>query len=307
MRRLWTIIGSVTFIVLTVIIIVLMDVNREEGGKPEKRITIGSKHFTEQEIIGEIMAQAIENNTDIHVQRRFNLGGTMVCFNALKSGDIDLYAEYTGTGLVNILKKKTMNDPERVYSTVRDIFKKEYGLDLLKPFGFNNTYTLTMRRDHAGELGVDKISDLLPYAKMLQAGFDAEFLERTDGYPGLVRRYGFEFRKRPKQMDPGLMYKACAEGGVDVIDGFVTDGRIRAYDLVVLKDDKSFFPPYYAAPLIRSEVVKKYPEIKDVLNNLAWTISDKIMQRLNYRVDKEEDSASKVAKGFLLEKGLIGE
>lgn len=307
MRRLWTIIGSATFIVLAVIIIVLMDVNREERGKPEKRIAIGSKHFTEQEIVGEIMAQIIENNTDINVQRRFNLGGTMICFNALKSGDIDLYAEYTGTGLVNILKKKTMNDPERVYSTVKDTFKKEYGLDLLKPFGFNNTYTLTMRGGHASELGVNKISDLLPYVKVLQAGFDAEFLERTDGYQGLVRRYGFEFQKRPKQMDPGLMYKACAEGGVDIIDGFATDGRIQAYNLAVLKDDKSFFPPYYAAPLIRSEVLKKYPEIEDVLNTLAWTISDKIMQELNYRVDKKEDSAFKVARDFLLEKGLIGE
>ncbi|MDY6855539.1 MAG: glycine betaine ABC transporter substrate-binding protein [Thermodesulfobacteriota bacterium] len=307
MRRLWIIIGSATFIVLTVIIIVFIDADREEGDKTEKRIAIGSKHFTEQEITGELMAQIIENNTDIKVKRRFNLGGTMICFNALKSGDIDLYAEYTGTSLVNILKKKTMNDPERVYSIIKDTFNKEYGLDLLKPFGFNNTYTLTMRRDHASELRVNKISDLLPYVKMLQAGFDAEFLERTDGYQGLVRRYGFKFQKRPKQMDPGLMYKACAEGEVDVIDGFATDGRIRAYNLLVLKDDKSFFPPYYAAPLIRSEVVKKYPEIEEVLNSLAWIISDKIMQRLNYKVDKKEDSAFEVARSFLLDKGLIGE
>ncbi|MDY7033071.1 MAG: glycine betaine ABC transporter substrate-binding protein [Thermodesulfobacteriota bacterium] len=279
----------------------------EEDGRELKTITIGSKHFTEQEIIAEIMAQMIEMNTDMKVIRKFNLGGTMVCFNALKSGDIDLYAEYTGTGLVNILKRKAQNDPEEVYQVVKETFHEEFGLVWLKPFGFNNTYTLTMRKRHAEKLGIKRISDIALHRNLLQPGFDAEFLERPDGYPGLAKKYGFTFKKRPKQMDPGLMYKACAEGAVDIIDGFATDGRISAYNLFVLEDDRSFFPPYYAAPLVREEVLAGNPKIDNVLIRLAGTISDETMQRLNFQVDKEEKRASLVARNFLLERKLIGE
>jgi osmoprotectant transport system substrate-binding protein len=277
----------------------------KEGAREAEYVTVGAKHFTEQELLGELMAILIEENTDIRVVRKLNLGGTMVCFNALRTGDIDLYAEYTGTGLVNILHRNALEEPEDVYQTVKKAFREQFNLAWLEPFGFNNTYTLTMRKSHAASLGIKSISDIISFRDRLVPGFDAEFLERPDGYQGLVRHYGFEFGSRPRQMDPGLMYKALAEGAVDVIDGFATDGRIRAYDLLILTDDKHFFPPYYAAPLIRKETVTKYPEITALLNSLAGTINNETMQKLNYQVDKEERSPSDVAREFLASKGLL--
>jgi glycine betaine/choline ABC-type transport system substrate-binding protein len=276
----------------------------DKGGK--KSIIIGAKHFTEQEVLGEIMAQLIEAKTDIAVVKKFNLGGTMVCFDALRTGDIDLYPEYTGTGLVNILKEKTLRDPDKVYQRVKSGFGKRYNLVWLRPFGFNNTYTLTMRKKQALSLGIKNISDLVRYGNDLQPGFDAEFLERPDGYPGLTRFYNFSFRKAPKQMDPGLMYKALSEKAVDIIDGFATDGRIQAYGLITLQDDKHFFPPYYAAPLIRKKTLNKYPQVGKVLDGLSGTISDGTMRRLNYKVDGRGERPSDVAREFLLSTGLIG-
>ncbi|MGA1796365.1 MAG: glycine betaine ABC transporter substrate-binding protein [bacterium] len=268
-------------------------------------IAIGSKHFTEQEILGEIMAILIEEHMDVTVVRKFNLGGTMICFNALKSGDIDLYAEYTGTGLVNILKMKTANDPDQAYRTVRDAFRKRFDLVWLDPFGFDNTYTLTMRRTHAESLGIEKISDLARYKETLRPGFDAEFLERPDGYKGLIKHYGFEFAEDPRQMDPGLMYKALAEGSVDIIDGFATDGRIPAYDLVILDDDRHFFPPYHAAPLVRKKILSRHPKLTGILKKLGGLIDDRTMQSLNYQVDKLKKSPAEVAGAFLRERGLV--
>ena len=229
----------------------------------------------------------------------------MICFNALKTGDIDLYAEYTGTGLVNILGMKAIKDADEAYGTVKRIFKEEFGLAWLPHFGFNNTYTLTMRRRQAASLGVKRISDLSGYADRLQPGFDAEFLERRDGYPGLSTQYGFAFKKGPKQMDPGLMYKALAEKAVDVIDGFATDGRIPAYDLVMLEDDQGFFPPYYAAPLVREQTLLKYPELRAVLARLGGLIDNETMQRMNFSVDKEERRPADVAREFLKSHRLI--
>ena len=279
--------------------------NGAHGREAKRSITIGAKHFTEQDVLGEIMAQLIEAKTGIAVVRKFDLGGTMVCFDALRTGDIDLYPEYTGTGLVNILKKKTVRDPEKVYQTVRTDFRKKYDLLWLKPFGFNNTYTLTMRRKQARSLGIKNISDIARYKSVLQPGFDAEFLERPDGYRGLERYYGFSFTKAPKQMDPGLMYKALSEGAVDVIDGFATDGRIRAYGLVTLRDDRHFFPPYYAAPLMRAETLKNYPQVGRVLGRLAGAIDEETMQRMNYEVDGKGKRPSEVARQFLLSSGLL--
>lgn len=274
-------------------------------GSDIKTIAIGSKHFTEQEILGEIMAILIEKNTDFKVVRKLNLGGTMICFNALKAGDIDLYAEYTGTGLVNILKMKSTKNPSQAYRLVKDAFEKRFQLQWLDPFGFDNTYTLTMRQTHAKSLGIQKISDLARYKEKFRPGFDAEFLERPDGYQGLIKHYGFKFTQDPRQMDPGLMYKALAERNVDIIDGFATDGRIPAYGLFIIEDDKHFFPPYYAAPLIRKEIISRYPELKKLLNKLGGLIDDKKMQTLNYQVDKLKKSPAEVANAFLHEQHLI--
>jgi len=292
-------------IVFAYIVLMAGCTSNKQAGNGQKSITVGSKHFTEQEMLGEIMATLIEENTDIKVVRRLNLGGTMVCFNALRTGDIDLYAEYTGTGLVNILNGQTMNKPEAVYQTVKEAFREQFDLIWLKPFGFNNTYTLTMRKNHAASLGIKTISDLISHKHRLIPGFDAEFLERPDGYRGLSERYGFEFSNRPRQMDPGLMYKALAEGAVDIIDGFATDGRIKAYDLFILADNKSFFPPYYAAPVIRKDTLKQYPKLKKLLNGLSGAMTDETMQQLNYKVDKKEMIPAQVAREFLRLNGLL--
>lgn len=281
----------------------------EEQPTAEKAtITVGGKHFTEQDILGEIIAVTIETDTELNVNRQLSLGGTMICYNALRGGDLDVYAEYTGTGLVNILEREVISDPDKAYEAVKKAFKDKYDLIWLEPFGFNNTYTLTMRKAQAEELGIETISDLAEYVRQggeLQAGFDAEFLTRPDGYPGLCRLYDFEFPGKPQQMEIGLMYRAAADEMVDVIDAFATDGRIRAYDLQVLEDDKGFFPPYYAAPLVRGETLEDHPELREVLNELAEKIPDRTMQRLNYQVEEEGMKAREVARRFLQDQGLI--
>ena len=289
---------------ITIMMIALLGIAACGGG--ERKVVIGSKEFTEQVILREMMAALIEGNSDIKTEQKF-LGGTLICFNSLKSGDIDLYAEYTGTALTAILKQEPMKELQKVYDTVKDAFKQQYELVWLEPLGFNNTYTLTMRRDQAQELGVQTISDLEAHKDKLTSGFTHEFVERPDGYPGLVKHYGFKLEKKPKGMDPGLMYKAIAEGNVDLICGFATDGRIPAFDLVMLKDDKQFFPPYYAAPVIRTDTLKKYPKLEGILNKLAGKIDDKTMAQLNYEVDEEGRQAAEVAKEFLQKHGLISE
>ncbi len=298
------IVSTVITILIILCIFIIIGCKKQISGS-NRLITIGSKNFTEQEILGELMAIIIEENTDINVKRKFNLGGTMVCFNALKTGDLDLYAEYTGTGLVNILKMGTEKDPDITYQKVKEEFLRKFNLVWLKPFGFNNTYALTMREEHASYLGIKKISDLEKFKDKLRSGFTAEFMQRPDGYPGLIRHYGFEFTKNPRQMDPGLMYKAVEEEAVDIVSAFATDGRIQAYRLVVLVDDRHFFPPYYAAPLIKGETMAKYPELKDILNKLHRVLSDSEMQKMNYQVDEEERAPADVAREFLKQKSLI--
>ncbi len=276
--------------------------------RAEESISIGGKDFTEQSVVGEILAQLIEEKTDLRVERNLYLGGTMVCFNALRGGDLDMYVEYTGTGLVNILEKEALADSEEVLRIVRDEFSSRYDLEWLEPLGFNNTYTLTVRRDLAEELELETISDLREKLNHdIVAGFNAEFLERPDGYPGLKEAYDMEFPESPRQMDTGLMYRACAQGDVDVICAFSTDGRIEAYDLVVLEDDKNYFPPYYAAPLARKETLDRHPELREMLAMLAGALDDAAMRELNYLVDREDDplSPGAAARGFLVEKGLI--
>ncbi len=271
-------------------------------------LTVGGKPFTEQDVLGEMMAILIEEHTDLTVRRRLGLGGTLVCFGALQGGDLDFYAEYTGTGLVNILEREVIHDSQEAYDAVQEAFQREYGLVWLKPFGFSNTYTLTMRREHADELGLETISDLADYIRdggELRAGFDAEFMERPDGYKGVKEAYGFEFPSEPIQLDPGLMYRSAYDGEVDVICAFATDGRIEAYDLVILEDDKGSFPPYDAAPLVRIPSLEEHPEIEDVLNKLEGQIAEQEMRELNYQVDEERRDARTVAREFLLEKGLI--
>lgn len=261
-------------------------------------IRIGSKNFGEQLILGEIMAQLIEERTDLRVVRKFDLGGTMICHGALVSGGIDLYPEYTGTALTAVLEADVIADPDEAYEFVAREYEERFRLRWLQPFGFNNTYAITVRAQDASEKSLRTISDLKPVAAGLRAGWTFEFSERPDGYPGLRDRYGFGFGQ-VIDLESSLMYEAMAQNKVDVISAFATDGRIAAYDLKPLDDDLQFFPPYFAAPVIRSEILNQHPELESTLNLLAGMISTEVMQQLNLQVDQDKRSPRAVAREFL--------
>ncbi|SNX53169.1 osmoprotectant transport system substrate-binding protein [Thermoanaerobacterium sp. RBIITD] len=251
-----------------------------------------------------MLATLIEKNTDLKVVRKLNLGGTDIAFNALKSGGIDMYVEYTGTGLVNILKKPSQNNADTVYNEIKKDFNDKYNLDWLEPIGFNNTYTLAVSPSVEEKYHPKSITDLTKISDNLVLGSTMEFTERPDGYPGLQKAYNINF-KSVKSMDSGLRYPAIQKGDVDVIDAFSIDGMLEAFTLIVLKDDKNFFPPYYAAPLVRNDTLKKHPGLESVLNKLAGQIDDETMRKLNYKVDKLGEDPKTVADNFLKSKGLI--
>ena len=269
----------------------------------QDKVAVGSKGFTEQVIVGNMLALLLENN-GFKVDRKIGLGGTVICHEALVRGDIGVYVEYTGTGLVTLLKKPVLYNPEEVYQTVRKDYGDKFKLEWLKPWGFNNTYCIVMRKADAERLKVKKVSDLKPLAGNMVLGATIEFVARPDGIPGLVKHYGLKFKDQ-KGMDPGLVYKAIAENQVDVISGFATDGRIPAFNLVLLEDDMKFFPPYFAAPVVRSELLAKSPKIADVLNQLAGKIGDEAMAALDSAVDFKKQDPEGVAQEFLKGKGLI--
>ncbi len=269
----------------------------------QEKVVVGSKGFTEQVILGNMVSLLLESN-GFKVDRKVGLGGTVICHEALVRGDISVYVEYTGTGLTTILKKAVLKDPEEVYQVVKKDYEDKFKLTWLKPWGFNNTYCIVMRKADADRLKVKKISDLKSLAGDLVFGGTIEFLARPDGVPGLVKHYELKFKDQ-KGMDPGLVYKAIAENQVDVISGFATDGRIPAFNLVVLEDDLKFFPPYFAAPVVRMDLLTKAPKMAEVLNRLAGKISDDAMAALNYAVDGKKQDAETVAKEFLKSQGLI--
>jgi osmoprotectant transport system permease protein len=294
--------GKVVASVLALIIVTVVGLSMFKT--KEETIVVGSKNYTEQLILGNIVADLIEGNTDIKVEKQLNLGGSSVTFAAIQSGDLDLYVEYTGTGLVNILNQESINDSEKVYDIVKTKFKEKYGLDWLEPLGFNNTYALAIRKDTAKKYNIETYSDLAKVSDKLIMGPTIEFANRQDGYIGLAETYNMNF-KDLKAVDSGLRYTALDTNKSDVIDAFSTDGLLKGYDLKVLEDDKNFFPPYFAVPLIKEETLEKYPELKGVLNKLAGKIDDEIMRGLNYKVDKLGESPEKVSKEFLKEQGFI--
>lgn len=273
------------------------------NNKTKKVIVIGSKNFNEQLILGNMVASLIEDNTDYKVERKLNLGGTNVAFNALKSGDIDVYVEYTGTGLVNIMKKSSTSDEKKVYDDVKSYFHKNYNIEWMKPIGFNNTYVLAMKKNVAAKYNINSISDLSKVSNNLSLGSTMEFLNRPDGYPGLKEKYGLQF-KSEKGIDGGLRYSSLNKDETQVTDAFSTDGLLQKFDLKTLKDDKSFFPPYYAVPIVREDTLKKFPQLKPVLLKLQNQITDSEMRSLNYKVDNGQ-SPEKVADDFLRSKHLI--
>lgn len=274
----------------------------------EGTIRIGSKEFAEQLLLGEMMAQIIENRTHLTVERKLGLGGTPIVHGALMGDSLDLYAEYTGTGYRSILNREgDIPGPYTVFSDVRNAYRDQFALEWLEPFGFYNSFALTVRKEDAETHGWKTVSDLKPDADELTAGFTAEFQEREDGYIGLKRTYGFQFGEA-RDMSPDLMTQALEQGDVDVICAFTTDGRIQAYDLQPLVDNRNFWPPYDAAPVIRREFLNAHPEVEWALGQLAGLLDNETMQRLNYRMQGEEKvDPADVAREFLLSKGLIKE
>jgi osmoprotectant transport system substrate-binding protein len=264
-----------------------------------ERIVVGSKNFTESDLLGEIVAQQIERRTGLPVERRLHLGGSFVCHQAITTGAIDIYVEYTGTAFTAILKQQPVSDPDSVLRYVRSEYAQRFAIDWVRPFGFNNTFAILVRRADADRYGLKSIADLAPVAPRLKAGFGYEFLERADGFPGLSARYGLRFSQPPTAMDLGLTYRALADGKVDVIAGNSTDGQIAALDLVQLADDRSYFPPYQAAALVRRAVLEKYPAISTALGELGGRISDGEMRRLNGLADVQHKDITVIAREWL--------
>jgi glycine betaine/choline ABC-type transport system substrate-binding protein len=263
------------------------------------RIVVASKNFTEQVILGELLAQQIERHTGIDVDRRLNLGGTLICHQAIVSGQIDAYVEYTGTALTAILKQAPINDAARVYESVRRAYQDQFNVEWTEPLGFNNTFVMLIRDDEAKKFNIKTISDAATHSPAWTAGFGYEFIEREDGFPGLAKLYNLKLASQPRVMDLGLTYKALASGQVDLIAGNSTDGLIDSLKLFVLDDDKHYFPPYEAVPLIRQEVVVKHPEVRKAFAELAGKISDQAMRRMNYLVDGDHRNVSDVVREFL--------
>jgi len=266
--------------------------------KPD-HIVIGSKNFTEQVILGELLAQQIERTTSLAVERRLNLGGTFICHQALVAGQIDAYVEYTGTALTAILKKPVLTDAKQVYETVQREYPLQFKAEWTEPLGFNNTFAILIRGDDAQKLQLKTISDAAPFSRKWTAGFGYEFIEREDGFPGLSKLYGLQFPASPRVMDLGLTYKALANGQVDVIAGNSTDGLIDTLHLFALEDDRHYFPPYDAVPVLREEVVGKHPEVREAFAALAGKITESDMRRMNYQVDGEHRDVATVVREFL--------
>ena len=265
---------------------------------------IGSKNFTEQIVLAELLAQVIAAHTGLHVERRLNLGGTLICQQALRAGEIDLYVEYTGTALTAVLGESPSSDRAAVYDRVRKAYRERFGFEVTEPLGFNNTFAMVVRGDDARHLKLRTISDIAPYAPRWRAGFGYEFMERPDGFRGLVQTYQLRFAEKPRIMDLGLIYRALKEKQVDIVAGNSTDGVIAALDLVVLEDDRHYFPPYEAVPVVRRQSLERHPEMRDALHTLAGQISEEEMRRLNYAVDGERRDVPQVVREFLRGRNL---
>lgn len=286
-------------VIATIIVIGLLFLSEIDfSKKSEDSIRVGSKDFTEQEILCYMTSHAIENNTDINVETECNLGGAQVVFSALTNDNIDLYIDYAGTDYTDILDHKPISDVDKVYKTIKKEMKQKYNIEVLDQMAFNNTYALAVTKETAEQYNLKTISDLTRVANELTIAPTLEFINREDGLPGLKKAYGLEF-KDTIGIDGSPRYTALQNNNAQVIDAFTTDGLLRKFNLVVLEDDKNFFPPYNAIPLVRSDTLKEYPEIEDILNKLGTYLTDEVMQDLNYQVDELGNSPEQVAINYL--------
>ncbi len=286
---------------IVVVVILFTSIGQSFGKKDT--IVVGSKDYTEGLILGNMYADLLEEYTDYNIDRKLNMG-TSVLWSSIVSGEVDMCADYTGTILMNIMKEDATGDADDVYNRVKEHLDKEYGIKVLDPIGFNNTYTLAMESDVAKKYNIETYSDLTKYSEGFVFSPTLAFQNREDGLPGLQKYYDMNF-KEVKSMDGALRYQALQRGDAQVIDAFSTDGLLKKFNLKVLEDDESFFPPYYAVPLVRSDLISKYPKTEEVLNKLSVVINEDEMIELNYKVDEEGQTPEKVAHDYLVEKNLI--
>jgi len=270
----------------------------------QKKLVIGSKFFTEQVVLAELLAQHIEACTGVPVERKSNLGGTLLVHKAMLNGNLDLYVEYTGTALLAVLGEPATGDSKTVYSRVRDEYGKRFNLEVTEPLGFENTFAMVVRKEDADRYHLAKISDIVPLAPQWRPGVGYEFLERADGYKGWTERYGLTFGKPPSELDLGLLYRALVEKKVDVVAGNSTDGLIESLHLVPLEDNLRYFPPYDAVPVVRRDALERIPGLRACLAQLGGKISVQDMRRMNFEVDGDQRDVVTVVREFRAAKGL---
>ncbi|WP_411954282.1 ABC transporter permease/substrate-binding protein [Alkalibacillus sp. S2W] len=298
---------SIITMIVIVLISLLFIVVPYVTGQDDDTIVIGGKLGTEPEILINMYELLIEEDTDLNVELETGLGKTSFVFNALETGSIDVYPEFTGTALSQFLDETAdSNDAQVVYNQARAGLLEEYDLRFLEPMAFNNTYTLATTQEFADEYNLETISDLQSVENEIEAGFTLEFSDRQDGYLGIQDVYGLEFPD-VTTMEPQLRYTAIEEGDINLMDAYATDGELRRYNLVVLEDDQNLFPPYQGAPLLRAETLDEHPELEEVLNQLGGKISGDQMREMNYQVGAEGRAAEEVAREYLVEEGLLDE
>jgi glycine betaine/choline ABC-type transport system substrate-binding protein len=261
-------------------------------------IVVGSKNFTEQVILGELVAQVIEADTGLPVVRKLNLGGTFVCDRGLRTGDLDVYVEYTGTAVTAVFHQEVPHDSAQALARARELYARG-GVTVLTPLGFNNTFAILVRGDDARASGLRTIEDLRSVAGRWTPGFGYEFLQREDGYQGLAQAYGLQFASQPRAMDLSLIYRALADKQVDVVAGDATSALIKSLDLVALEDNRRFFPPYDAVPLVRTATMLRQPSVGRALARLSGAITDSDMRALNAAVDIDHEDVRKVVRELI--------
>jgi osmoprotectant transport system substrate-binding protein len=265
---------------------------------PKPRIVIGSKFFTEQVVLAELLAQHIEARTGIHVERKTNLGGTLLVHKAMQAGQVDLYVEYTGTALNAVLNENPTGDSSAVYQRVKQLYGQRFNLEVTEPLGFENTFAMVIRGDDAQQLHLQRMADLVAVAPKWRIGVGFEFLERSDGFKGWSDRYGLHFAQQPSVMDLGLIYRALQDHKVDIVAGNSTDGVIDSLHLAILEDDRHYFPPYDAVPIVRRATLEKFPQLRGALTELGGKISAQDMRHLNYLVDGEQRDVATVVREY---------
>jgi osmoprotectant transport system substrate-binding protein len=268
------------------------------------KLVIGSKFFTEQVVLAELLAQHIEAHTGVRTERKSNLGGTLLVHKAVLSGKLDLYVEYTGTALLAVLGEPAAGNSRTVYQRVRDEYAKRFNLEVTEPLGFENTFAMVVRKQDATRYHLVKISDIVPLAPEWRPGVGYEFLERPDGYKGWTERYGLKFGKPPSELDLGLLYRALVEKKVDIVAGNSTDGLIESLGLVPLEDNLHYFPPYDAVPIVRRDALERVPGLRAALAELGGKISLEDMRHMNFEVDGNQRDVVTVVKEFRARKGL---